>query len=522
MKNKRRAALIGAAALAAAAVIGGITWFMIGRKGSEPVYVYDFTMLGMTEFWGDTRQSQGSVRTDRIQNVILSDTQKVTGIKVKEGATVKKGDVLMTFDTTLSDLELEKKRLEAEKLNLELEEQKETLRKIKAMRPMVEQPPKVSYSSKYTTTLSDSYLISTKRKNDGSKKDVPMICWLRSDVAIDHNVLEACRKRAERLQSINASKDPKHPDKKVSVNAYYVIFKQTSDNTSTGQRITWQGMRVNMKKNTLAFFNASGISDFTVTDPSMQEETVDLGSGYTAAEIAKMRVEQEKAIVDTRYQIKMAKTAYKIMKAEVSDGNIYAQFDGTVISVLTENEAKEQELPIIKVSGGGGYYITGSISELDRELIQIGQEVTVQDYRSGMTYPGTIQSVSESPTSDVSYSGMTNPNASYYPFTVFVDGSANLQDDSFVEIQYTTSDSGSGIYLENPYIRTENGESYVYAMGQNGRLEKRTVVTGKRIWGSYTEIRSGLTAKDKIAFPYGKKVKPGAPTQPGDYSTLYG
>ena len=33
---------------------------------------------------------------------------------------VKKGDVLMTFDTTLSDLQLERKRLEVEKLKLDL------------------------------------------------------------------------------------------------------------------------------------------------------------------------------------------------------------------------------------------------------------------------------------------------------------------------------------------------------------------------------------------------------------------
>ena len=39
--------------------------------------------------------------------------------------------------------------------------------------------------------------------------------------------------------------------------------------------------------------------------------------------------------------------------------------------------------------------------------------------------------------------------------------------------------------------------------------------------GTYTEIRSGLTADDYVAFPYGKNVKPGAGTQEGDPSTLY-
>ena len=40
-------------------------------------------------------------------------------------------------------------------------------------------------------------------------------------------------------------------------------------------------------------------------------------------------------------------------------------------------------------------------------------------------------------------------------------------------------------------------------------------------WGSYTEILSGLTADDLIAFPYGKNLKEGAPTVESDPSGLY-
>ena len=47
------------------------------------------------------------------------------------------------------------------------------------------------------------------------------------------------------------------------------------------------------------------------------------------------------------------------------------------------------------------------------------------------------------------------------------------------------------------------------------------MTTGKSLWGNYTEILSGLTMDDKVAFPYGKNVKPGVSTADGDYSTLY-
>ena len=117
---------------------------------------------------------------------------------------------------------------------------------------------------------------------------------------------------------------------------------------------------------------------------------------------------------------------------------------------------------------------------------------------------------------------MGNPNVSYYPFTVFVDESADLQEGSYVSVQYAAGDLQTGVYLENPFLRTENGQSYVYVRGADGLLEKRVVTTGRSLWGNYTQITEGLTAEDLIAFPYGKQIKEGAPTEESDPSVLYG
>ena len=174
------------------------------------------------------------------------------------------------------------------------------------------------------------------------------------------------------------------------------------------------------------------------------------------------------------------------------------------------------------MSGGGGFYVEGFINELEKDTMQLGQEVTVNDWNTGMTYTGTIESIGDFPSQQGYFGGNGNPNASFYPFMVFVDGEADLQAGSYVSVMYSTAESENGVYLENPFLRTEQGRSYVLVLGADGKLQQRFVATGKSLWGNYTQILSGLTAEDLIAFPYGKNVKPGVAAIEGDMSNLYG
>lgn len=44
---------------------------------------------------------------------------------------------------------------------------------------------------------------------------------------------------------------------------------------------------------------------------------------------------------------------------------------------------------------------------------------------------------------------------------------------------------------------------------------------GRDLWGSYTQIRGGLTIDDYVAFPYGRDVVEGAHTQEATTDQLY-
>ena len=557
MKNKTKKIILIVVIVAVLLGAGGGAWYYFGHRNTEPVYVFPFNYVGMTEYWGDSQESYGPVTTDKIQTVYLSDTQTVTEILVSQGDAVKKGDLLMSFDTTLSDLALERKRLDVEKLKLQLEDAKDRLREIRNMKPMVipEIKDEEETNKNLGTALQGDYQISANRDFDGSKKTLPLICWLGEGVQVTDALLEELRVKAEEFQTINANDPNKQPPAEdtpdattpeaaeepsapeapeeptepiqVQVSSFYVIFKVSKGNMSLGQRLSWNGLIVTKASDayTFRFFDASAISDHMLADMGQEEEKqpeIDFGSGFTAAQIAQMRSEQEKTIKDLEFQIKMAEADYKIMQTEVSDGKVYAEIDGEVVSVLSEEEAKLTYQPVLKVSGGGGFYVQGSVSELEKDNMKIGQEVTVNDWNTGMTYTGMVQSLGDFPSTSSGWNGMGNPNASFYPFTVFIDGEADLQEGRYVSVMYSTATSEQGIYLQNPFLRTEQGKSYVYVMGEDGRLEQRFVKTGKALWGSYMEILSGLSEEDLVAFPYGKNVKPGAIAQEGDMSDLYG
>ena len=191
------------------------------------------------------------------------------------------------------------------------------------------------------------------------------------------------------------------------------------------------------------------------------------------------------------------------------------------MGILDPTEARQNNQPLLRVSGGGGFYVQGTVSELALNTVSVGQEVQVTSWDTWETYTGTVSEIGQYPVeSNMGYGG---ENVTYYPYKVFIDGDANLQDGYYVSMVLTgNQEDGSGMYLNSAFVLSEKDGSYVYVRGEDGLLEKRPVQTGKTLWDSYVEICSGLSPEDAVAFPYGRDVREGAPTQDGDYDTLYG
>ena len=86
-KSRLKKILISSVCLILVAAIGVGIYFSSKTSG-DPVNVFSFQYIGMTEYWADSQESYGPVTTDNIQTIYLSDTQTVVQTLVEVGDTV--------------------------------------------------------------------------------------------------------------------------------------------------------------------------------------------------------------------------------------------------------------------------------------------------------------------------------------------------------------------------------------------------------------------------------------------------
>ncbi len=542
-------ALVLAAAILAGAVIGGVYW----RKNSGgTVNVYAMDNLGSTGWGEESSTSYGNVTTDKMQNVFLSDTQIVTKVCVTEGQEVKTGDTILEYDTTLTDLDLTKKELEIQKMKIEkedMEKQVRTRKRSEGGAPSIDRPsappeenagkpgifamsslplgsriptesdvtPVVPAEPEEPEEPTKDKKVKTYRVIDGKgTKKSPLFVILAADYSINTEMLE------ELLLKKGQN---------------WLIFLTTEGDRTDGAVLSRSGLICKKEDNgsySFSFFDASAyplpdMDDDSLDEPGTPEwEGGDDGWGgggsyedtrLTAEEIAELK----EKIRDTDLDIRMAEVELKKMKKEKDNGKVVSTVDGKVSSVLDLDTAKQEGSPVVKIAGGGGYFIRCSVSELELDKIAIGQTVTVNAMESGGTYTGKITEIGDTPTNSYDYYG-GNTNVSYYPFVVSVDVDADMQEYEYVSVVRSDGavqeNTGDDFYLENMFILSEGNKRFVYVRGEDGRLEKRQISVGNMQWNS-TKILGGLTMDDWIAFPYGKSVKDGARTVEGSLSDLW-
>ncbi|HZK41564.1 MAG TPA: biotin/lipoyl-binding protein, partial [Clostridia bacterium] len=114
-KNKKRLKIIVALVIIAALCAGGITSAVLISRSRIIVDVRSVSALSTT-WWGDNSVTDGLVSTDVSQSIYLSTSEMVDAILVSEGQSVRTGDPLIEYDTTLLALQAEIQELDIELL----------------------------------------------------------------------------------------------------------------------------------------------------------------------------------------------------------------------------------------------------------------------------------------------------------------------------------------------------------------------------------------------------------------------
>lgn len=557
MNKKKTWIIVVSVVLAVAIVVGAL---MLFRKPAE-IPVFPWSTVGFTDYYMNGSQSSGLVSTDKVQTIFISETQKVTEIMVQEGQQVKAGDVLITYDTTLSDLALERKDLEIQQKEATLENAKVELNNLYAMRPMVVTPPPETKPDPnkvdHTKSPVDFNKLDKVYDGDGSTAKTPLYFWLSQDGKIDNvRVLElaAHAKNADPFYVVFQIAPEDKPNTPFQ-NEYGIKFSQSKSGGAsvfsaptenvdtlppsepTDSSTPDESTDASVPSETTKPTEPSDPTEPSPTVPSYamsffvpgsegeneQGPQIDVNSGYTEAELKSLRIEKAAQIKQLEQEVKMGKAELNIMKKEAADGKVVAKFDGVITSVLEPENAISGKMPVVKLNGGGGFYVEGSVGELDLGTIQVGQKVTVKSWENGQTYEGKVVEVGQYPSEDQGRYLTGAVNQTYYPYRVFIDESADLMEGSYVDMTYKAELSQKGIMkLQNAFIRQEGNQSFVYVQNENGKLEKRQVQAGVSDDGFYTPVYGGVTEMDLFAFPYGKNLREGAPTFEGSDQDLYG
>ena len=298
--------------------------------------------------------------------------------------------------------------------------------------------------------------------------------------------------------------------------------QETAEQENTVDGMSTKKSRASIRYLTVTSVMGSGsrkvISTDTVSDTT---GSGDAGTSYggTAAEIQQQIKDKEKEIRDYQLDIKETNLEIKDIQKKLNNQTIKSTLNGVVKTVGDPEKESNDGKPLIQVVSSEGLYVQGTVSESKMNKLKVGATLSGYSYDNGVSFTAEVREISPYPSDN----GQDGVNASSYPFTAYIADASGLSNNSWAELTLLDEGDGQGqgIYLEKPFVRTENGQYYVMKDDGTGHLTKQIVQVGGIQYGSSYQITGGLSMDDKITFPYGKDVREGAKTEEGTLDDLY-
>ena len=554
--NKKR--VIISVSIVAALVIGyfGILQY---RKASRKVDVVQVSTMNMG---GNPMESQmsGLVSDPATQTVTPSASQIISAVYVTEGQAVSVGDKLLAYDITSLNYTVELKKIEISTTQLRLEQAKKELQQLQNTKPIERKvaptptptpEPEFKLDMEVGTQVEDNkvwnYLNSLTDEDTEFTKDLdeptptptptpetspvptptPAPTPTPTPAAPAVNTYEKGTKAnpyhfAIKSDGFLTGKFIKELIQKAETDGktFYVSLDVYKDNDKTkGLVDSWLVSVDRLKEilgtetNDLAKVDLKTRTVLKVEVPHEDPVPEIEPDGMTASELVRAIHAKESEVREYDIDIRRKQLELSELQTQLADGIVYAKRSGVIKGLKDMNHVPTDGTPFLTVAGGTGTEVKGTISELLLSTIQKGTKVSVTSYETGSIYEAVVTQIDNFPTNSGEgfYGG--NPNVSMYGFTAYIEKGDDLKQGTYLalSIQQENMDTSS-IYLSNAFIRDEHGQKYVMK-DVDGKLVKTYIKTGKVYFNMSTEVLSGLSDTDYIAFPYGDGAIEGTRTK---------
>ena len=229
---------------------------------------------------------------------------------------------------------------------------------------------------------------------------------------------------------------------------------------------------------------------------------------------------EELEVRKKEYELTGKRKQAEEMAAALENTVVLSPVTGTVRSVKSSTSGGQdygygygggdgQDSAYITIVAGNDYCVKGTVSEQTIHTLQAGMEVRILSRVDDTVWPGRIYRVNTEEAKQNSsryyyYYDGGGEQASKYEFFVELDTNEGLLMGQHVYIEPGAGDEdpGEGLLLPLYYVVETEGDPFVYAADDEGRIEKRSVVLGDRDEDRGTvAILEGLSYLDRIAFP---------------------
>ena len=554
--NKKR--VIISVSIVAALVIGyfGILQY---RKASRKVDVVQVSTMNMG---GNPMESQmsGLVSDPATQTVTPSSSQIISAVYVTEGQAVSVGDKLLAYDITSLNYTVELKKIEISTTQLRLEQAKKELQQLQNTKPIERKvaptptptpEPEFKLDTEVGTQVEDNkvwnYLNSLTDEDTEFTKDLdeptptptptpqtspvptptPAPTPTPTPAAPAVNTYEKGTKAnpyhfAIKSDGFLTGKFVKELIQKAETDGktFYVSLDVYKDDDKTkGLVDSWLVSVDRLKEilgtetNDLAKVDLKTRTVLKMQVPHEDPVPEIEPDGMTASDLVRAIHAKESEVREYDIDIRRKQLELSELQTQLADGVVYAKRSGVIKGLKDMNHVPTDGTPFLTVAGGTGTEVKGTISELLLTTIQKGTKVSVTSYETGSIYEAVVTQIDNFPTNSGEgfYGG--NPNVSMYGFTAYIEKGDDLKQGTYLalSIQQENMDTSS-IYLSNAFIRDEHGQKYVMK-DVDGKLVKTYIKTGKVYFNMSTEVLSGLSDTDYIAFPYGDGAIEGTRTK---------